>query len=104
MLSTAQLLTDSWHSSIYKHLVAAVAQETKEGCALAGKYVRIGTIGKIVLMVPISICITYWMPVIMDWIGYNEEVVKMSRSFAAIASLSQIVERYVSNLTGDFLF
>ena len=32
------------------------------------------------------------MPYIMSYIGYNGEIVEMSRSFAAVASISQIVD------------
>jgi hypothetical protein len=95
ILGMAHFITDSWHSSVYKHLVAAVAQDTNEGYVLAGKYMQIGACGKIVVMVPVSIIITWFMPEIMDWIGYDVAIVDMSRSFAAIASISQIVNRYV---------
>ena len=82
---------------MYKHIIAAAAQENQEGYLLAGGYyVRVGVITKLVLMVPISIITSFYMPTILVWIGYEGEIVRISRSFAAVASFSQIMNMYVT--------
>ena len=77
-------------------MVATAAQETEEGYSLTGKYLRVGGILNIFLMVPISIITTYFMPTILQWIGYEGEIIDISRSFAAVASISHVINRYVS--------
>ena len=82
---------------MYKHIIAATAQENQEGYLLAGGYVRVGVIKKLILMVPISIITFFYMPTILVWIGYEGEIVRISFSFAAVvASFSQIMNRHVS--------
>ncbi len=60
VLSSVQFLTHSWHSSVYKHLIAAVAKETDEGYFLAGRYLQIGSLGKLFLMLPVNTMATLW--------------------------------------------
>lgn len=98
IISTIHIVTEAWHSSVYKHLVAAVAQETKDGATLAGRYLKIATIGKLVLWMPLTIVITYFMPFIMNSIGYSREIVDISRDFAIGASIIQLINRYVMSI------
>ena len=60
ILTSSQILTNAWHSSVYKFLIAAVAQETSEGYNLAGTYVKIGTHVQLYLMIPVNILVTLW--------------------------------------------
>ena len=82
--------TDAWQSSVYKHMVAANAKETTEGYSLAGKYSLVGVYGSFLFTVPVSLAMSWWMPAIMLWIGYDEEIVDISRSYAFIYSISQV--------------
>lgn len=60
LLARAQLWTDAWQKSVYKHMVAAAAKENAEGYSLAGKYSLLGVFGSFVFMLPVNLVMAWW--------------------------------------------
>lgn len=52
-----------------------------------------------IVMIPMSILFTLSMPEIINWLGYDEDIVDMSQGFALVASITQIINRYVIRVT-----
>jgi len=92
LLGTVQMISSAWQGSAYKHFIAAVAQESSDGNRLAGQYLQLATNGTILLMLPVTLIISVWMPTIMDWFGYDDEIVEISRYYVIVAAINQLID------------
>ena len=88
----AFVVNDAWYNAIYKHVNVSAALETKEGYAVAGKYIQIGVVGNFLISLPLSVLSVIYMPTIIRWLGYDEAVAEISQGYAAITLANNLID------------
>ena len=88
----AFVANDAWYNAIYKHVNISAALDSKEGYAVAGRYIQIGVVGNFLISLPLSILALIYMPSIFRWIGYAEAVAEISQGYAAIAFANNLFD------------
>lgn len=87
----AFVVNDAWYGVIYKHVNISAALYTKEGYEAGGRYIQIGVIGNIILSIPLSVLAIIYIPDVCRWIGYDEDVAAISRSYTIVVVASNLL-------------
>lgn len=75
--------------SCYKHVNNAIADENYD---LAGKYIQISVISFAIVAVPSSMAAVLCMESMMGYYNFDNEVINMSTSYAAIAAVTYVID------------
>jgi len=79
-------------SSLYKHVNNAIATETEDGCFKAGIYIRVCIIINLIISIPLSVGVVYFMEAIMSFYGYDGAIME----YTIIA----VVHNFLSTTSG----
>lgn len=88
----AFVINDAWYNALYKHVNISAALDTADGYIAAGRYIKIGVIGNILISIPFSVVAMLYMPSILLKIGYDESVAEISRYYTGVAILNNMFD------------
>jgi len=89
ILDVFNIISGGLYGSCYKHVNNSIANEHY---FLTGEYIQLSILLNLAISIPATLAAIYFMENIFEFYGYGEDVTSMATSYAAIASLSHIME------------
>ena len=96
IISILFVINRALYSSIFHHVNISVSLETEEGNFLTGKYLQMSVFLNLAFATPVSIASVFLISPILTNIGYGEAVVRSCQTYAALASVSNVLETSLS--------
>lgn len=87
------------YNSIFHHINISVALETEDGNMLTGKYIKLSLLLNLILAIPSSVAAVFLVDPILTKIGYGDRIVHSCQVYAALASVSNILETSLSSIS-----
>ena len=92
MIYLAFVINDAWYNALYKHVNISAALETADGYTAAGRYIKIGMIGNIIIAIPLSVVGVLCMPLILEKMGYDASIAEISQYYTIVAVLNNVFD------------